>query len=182
MYMPSRTLLELETIDPKTGDLAVIVETPKGSRNKYKFDEKLELFRLSGVLPEGAVFPFEFGFLPSTKAADGDPIDVIVLVDRPTSVGCLPTARLIGVIEAEQTEDGHTVRNDRLITVATHAHLFAEVQSLTDMSEKTVGEIEHFFLSYNEMRGTDFKPFGRFGPERAMKLVDEARRAFQKQQ
>lgn len=179
--MPSRSLLELETVDPRTGELAVIVETPKGSRNKYKFDEKLELFRLSGVLPEGAVFPFEFGFLPSTKAADGDPLDVIVLVDGPTSVGCLVMARLIGVIEAEQTEHGHTVRNDRLITVATHAHLFAEVKSLTDMSDKTVEEIEHFFVSYNEMRGTVFKPLGRFGPERAMKLVDEAIRAVQKQ-
>jgi inorganic pyrophosphatase len=162
--MSSRSLLELETVDPKTGALGVIIETPKGSRNKYKFDEKLELFRLSGVLPEGAVFPFEFGFLPSTKAADGDPLDVIVLVDGPTSVGCLVMTRLIGVIEAEQTEHGHTVRNDRLITVATHAHLFAEIKSLTDMSGQTVDELEHFFVSITKCAEQPSNPWGGWDP------------------
>src|SRR5215210_8005156 len=100
-------------------EINVIIETPKGSRNKYNFDEELGLFKLGGVLPAGAVFPFDFGYVPSTVGGDGDPLDVLVLMDEPAFVGCLVPARLIGVIEAEQTEEGKTTRNDRLIAVTT---------------------------------------------------------------
>ncbi len=94
-------------------DLNVIIETPKGSRNKFKYDEEFGLFRLSGLLPVGAVFPFDFGFVPSTAGEDGDPLDVLLLMDEPAFAGCLVTSRLIGVIEAEQTEEGKAERNDR---------------------------------------------------------------------
>ncbi len=123
-------LLTLETFDPETRDLTVVVETPKGSRNKFDYDEHAGAFKLAHVLPAGANFPNEFGFVPSTLAEDGDPLDVLVLLDQPTAVGCVLTARLIGVIEAEQTEvDGTKFRNDRLIAVATHAHIHGEVES-----------------------------------------------------
>src|ERR671933_2536230 len=112
------TFLDVSPFHPSGGDLHVVIETPKGSRNKFKFDERLRLFRLSGVLPLGAVFPFDFGFVPCTSAPDGDPLDVLVLMDEPAFAGCLLTTRLIGVIEADQTEEGQTVRNDRLIGVA----------------------------------------------------------------
>src|SRR3954464_7536915 len=95
--------------DPETGDLNMIIDTPKGSRNKFKYDEAHGLFKLSGVLPAGASFPFDFGYVPSTRGEDGDPVDVLVLMDEPAFAGCLVPARLIGVIEAEQTEtDGAT--------------------------------------------------------------------------
>src|SRR5919199_5701638 len=93
--------------------LNVIVDTPKGSRNKYKYDEELGIFRLSGVMPAGAVFPYDFGYVPSTLGEDGDPIDVLVLMDEPAFVGCLVPSRLIGGFCAEQTESGKTERNDR---------------------------------------------------------------------
>ncbi len=169
---------QMETFDSESGDLNVIVETPKGSRNKFTFDEEHGLFKLSGVLPEGAAFPFEFGFLPSTLGEDGDPLDIIVMLDTPTSVGCLITARLIGVIEAEQTEKGKTERNDRLIAVATHAHVHGEVKSLKDLNPKLVDEMEHFFVSYNQIHGKIFKPLGRFGPKRSLELVQKGRDAF----
>ena len=162
---------EMDTIDPETGDLNVIVESPKGSRNKFSFNDKYGIFKLGGVLPEGAAFPFEFGFLPSTLGDDGDPLDIIVLMDAPTCVGCLITARVIGVIEAEQTERSKTERNDRPVAVATHAHLHSELKSLTDLSPKLVDEMEHFFVSYNQIRGKVFKPLGRFGPKRALDLI-----------
>jgi inorganic pyrophosphatase len=168
----------MDTIDPETGDLNVIVETPKGSRNKFNFDEKHGIFKLGGVLPEGAVFPFEFGFLPSTLGEDGDPVDIVVLMDAPTCVGCLITARAIGVIEAEQTEKGKTTRNDRLIAVATHAHLHGAVKSLKDLNSKLVDEMEHFFVSYNQIRGKEFKPHGRFGPKRALELIEKGKKKF----
>src|SRR5690242_7742786 len=113
-----RPFAHLGAADPQSGDFNVIIETPKGNRNKFKYDEELDLFMLSGVLPAGAVFPFDFGFIPGTRGGDGDPLDVLVLMDEPSFTGCLVRARLIGVIEAEQTEDGKTARNDRLIAVA----------------------------------------------------------------
>jgi inorganic pyrophosphatase len=93
----------LAPFDEKTGALNVVVETPKGRRNKFKFDERLELFTLTKVLPSGAVFPFDFGYVPATKGEDGDPLDVLLLMDEPVFVGCLVAARLVGVIEVEQT-------------------------------------------------------------------------------
>ena len=108
------SLAKLETFDPETKDLNVVIETPRGSRNKFDYDERLGVFKLAHVLAEGLTFPNEFGFIPSTLAEDGDPLDVMVLLDQPTTVGCLLTARVIGVIEARQTEvDGTRFRNDR---------------------------------------------------------------------
>jgi inorganic pyrophosphatase len=174
-------LVNLKTFDPETKDLTVIVETPKGSPNKFDYDEKLGIFKLAQVLPEGSNFPNEFGFIPSTRGEDGDPLDVLVLLDQPTAVGCVLTARLIGVIEAEQKDaDGSKCRNDRLIAVATHARIHGEIKSLGELDEKIIDEIENFFVSYNEMRGTRFKPLGRHGPKRAMKLVAAGRKAFKK--
>src|SRR5215208_5286440 len=111
----------LTAFDAENGDLNVVIDTPKGSRNKFKYDEALGLFRLSGVLPAGAVFPFDFGYIPSTEGGDGDPLDVLVLMDEPVFVGCLVPSRLLGLIEADQTENGKTTRNDRLIAVAANS-------------------------------------------------------------
>src|SRR6185295_2715875 len=102
----------LDAFDEVTGDLNVVVETPKGSRNKFKFDEEHGLYKLSGVLPAGMAFPYDFGFIPSTRGEDGDPVDVLLLMDEPAFAGCLVASRLIGVIEVEQTEKGETMRND----------------------------------------------------------------------
>ena len=151
-----------------------IIETPKGSRNKFTYDEAVGVFALKKVLPAGAVFPFDFGFVPNTKGGDGDPLDVLILMDEPAFPGCLVEARLIGVIEAEQTErDGETTRNDRLVAVAEVSHTHAEVRSIHQLSDTLVEEIEHFFLSYNELAGKEFKVLGRFAAERARGLVEE---------
>ena len=154
--------------------LRVIIDTPRGSRNKFEYDEELGLFKLGGVLPAGAVFPFDFGFVPSTTGGDGDPLDVLVLMDEPAFPGCLVEARLLGVIEAEQTEeDGETMRNDRLIAIAAGARNHKEVRSLGQLSKHLVAEIEHFFVSYNEMKGKRFEPLGRHGAQRAKRLIEE---------
>src|SRR6266852_1252369 len=81
----------------------VIIETPKGSRNKFDYDPESGLFMLGGLLPEGMMFPFDFGFIPSTLGDDGDPLDIMVLMDAPAHVGCLIDARIIGIIESKQT-------------------------------------------------------------------------------
>ena len=162
-------------------ELNVVDETPKGSRNKYEYDEQLGLFKLGGVLTSGASFPFDFGFVPSTVGGDGDPLDVLVLMDEPAFAGCLVHTRLVGVIEAEQTEhDGETTRNDRLVGVAADARLHKEIRTLESLGTTLLEEIEHFFVSYNQIKGKEFKPLGRFGPERARELVEEGMRRFRR--
>jgi len=174
-------LIKLNAVDEETQELNVIIETAKGSRNKFNYDVELELFKLGGVLPAGAVFPFDFGFVPSTTGGDGDPLDVLVLMDEPAFAGCLVRVRLLGVIEAEQTErEGKTTRNDRLIGVAVKAQQHADVRSLKDLSDVLVEEVEHFFVSYNEAKGKAFRPLGRFGPARARRLVEEGIGIFRK--
>ncbi len=101
-------LSKLVPFDRKSGNVNVVIDTPKGSRNKYSWDEKRELFELSGVLPAGAVFPYDFGYIPKTIDDDGDALDALLLMDEPAFTGCLVVARLLGVIEAEQTEKGKT--------------------------------------------------------------------------
>ena len=156
------------------GEITVVIETPKGCRNKFKYAEEKKAFKLNGILPIGSSFPYDFGFIPSTKAQDGDPIDVLLLMDEPAFPGCLIDARLVGVIEAEQTENGQTIRNDRLIAVATHSKDYSDLRSLRDVNPHLIEEIQHFFVSYNETRGKRFKPLGVHGPKRAMKLLEQS--------
>src|SRR5262245_22831573 len=167
---------ELPAVDPDSGCLNVVVDTPKGSRNKYKYDEQHGQWRLSKVLPQGLFFPYDFGFLPSTHGEDGDPVDVLLLMDEPAFPGCVVPARLVGVLEAEQTEDGKTIRNDRLVAVVETPYNPAEYRSLDEVSRQRLTEIEHFFIAYNEVEGRRFKPLARRGAERARELLDKATR------
>src|SRR3954468_7658646 len=154
--------------------LNVVIETPKGSPNKLTFEPRYEAFVLRGVLPAGAVFPFDFGFVPSTRADDGDPLDVLVLMDAPVFPGGVVLARPVGVIEAEQTEDGQTERNDRLLAVAANSATHRSIRELSDLSRDLVAQIEHFFVSYNELKGKRFEVKGRAGKKRALTLVTAA--------
>jgi len=163
----------IKPFDAETEDLNVIIDTPKGSRNKYKYDEKLQIFKLGGVLAVGHSFPFDFGYIPNTLGEDGDPLDVLVLMDEPAFVGCLIPSRLIGVIEANQTEDGKTERNDRLIAVASNSRTHKDIKSINDLNKTLVDEIEHFFISYNEAKGKQFEPLGRFAQVKAKQLIEE---------
>jgi inorganic pyrophosphatase len=160
--------------DQKTGHVHVIVDTPKGHRNKYHYDEDKELFLLKSVLPAGMVFPFDFGYVPRTKGEDGDPLDILVLTDEPAIQGALVMTRLLAVIKAEQTEQGKTGRNDRLIGIAAASRQYRSVESLDQLSPDLIEEIEHFFVSYNELSGKVFRPLGREGPEVARKLIEHA--------
>jgi inorganic pyrophosphatase len=169
----------LPAVDPQTGDITAVIETPKGSPNKYDYDPGCAAFRLAGVLAQGSAFPYDFGFIPSTLGDDGDPLDVLVFLDSPAPVGCLLTVRLIGIIEARQREEGASwVRNDRLLAVATHAHTHAHVKNLDDLRPRLLDEIETFFSTYNKLKGKVFEPLDRSGPKKARKLVEHGMAAF----
>lgn len=157
--------------------LQVIVETPAGSRNKFAWDPEQRIFCLRKVLPAGMVFPWDFGFVPRTTAGDGDPIDVLLLMDEPTFPGCAVRARLIGVIEAEQTEDKKTVRNDRLIAVSEATHLYAYIRSIADLPKKWTKELEDFFVNYNRIEGRQYRLLGLKGADVAVRLVRKASKA-----
>jgi inorganic pyrophosphatase len=154
--------------------LHVVVETIKGSRNKVAFDPKLGAFKLKGVLPEGHSFPYDFGFVPSTKAADGDPLDVLLLMAAPTFAGCVVEVRVIGAIEIEEQEDGQTRRNDRLLAVAAESREHRSLHHLRELSAEMLHEVEHFFLSYNAAKGKQITILRRVGPERALQLVQQS--------
>lgn len=161
-------------LDKKKRECRVVVETPKGRRNKFDYDPEVDAFTLGGLLPEGLAFPFDFGFIPSTLAEDGDPLDVMILMDEPAHVGCVLTVRVIGVIEAEQKESGKTTRNDRLIGVAAHSYSHENVQTIADVNKSMLDQVEEFFISYNKSRGKKFKIKGVHGPSRALKRLQEA--------
>jgi inorganic pyrophosphatase len=169
------SLNKLPPRDSESGRFNVVVDTPKGSRNKYKYDEKAQVWRLSKMLPLGASFPFDFGFIPSTKGEDGDPVDVLVLSEEAAFAGCVLPAVLIGILEAEQTEKGKTVRNDRLIAVVETPHNSPPVRSLDELGEQRLAEIEHFFVAYNEMEGKEFKVLRRRGGKEAEAMVSSAK-------
>jgi inorganic pyrophosphatase len=168
-------LTTLQPFDEKDGSLVrVIIETPKGCRNKYKFDTEMGIFKLSKVLPEGMVFPYDFGFIPETRAEDGDPIDVLLLMDQPAFTGCVIESRLIGVIEAQQSKNGKTERNDRLIAVADENHSYSDLKNLNDMNTTLLDDIGQFFVNYHEARGSKFKVLAVRGPKQAYRLLKTA--------
>jgi inorganic pyrophosphatase len=168
---------EEREVDKKTrpkdldGMVAAVIETPKGSRNKYAHDPAKKAFKLSKVLAEGIVFPYDFGFVPSTKSPDGDPLDVLVLIDEPTFPGCILDCTLIGVMEAEQEEQGTMVRNDRLIAVATQSLRYADAKHIRDLNETTLKQIEAFFVNYQKLRNVELRILGRRGPDGALEIL-----------
>jgi inorganic pyrophosphatase len=171
---PSHPLLQLA---PRADDgtVNVVIETPAGSVHKLSFDDERGVFVLKKTLPVGMTFPHDFGFVPRTKAGDGDPLDVLVLHDGPTPPGVVVEARLVGVIEAEQrTGDGSVQRNDRLIAVGIRSRTFGRVRRLDQLPRELIDDLERFFVTYSTALGKDFRALGRGGPERADARLDEA--------
>lgn len=155
----------------------VVVETPSGSRQKYNYDHATGLYRWGLELPEGMRFPLSFGFVPNTLAADGDPLDVVLLLDGAVPTGTVVTARPVGVMKARQTEGGETTRNDRLIAAAEYSRTFEGIHDLGDLRRGFMEEVETFFAAYNDVMGRAFEPTGRADRAEAFSLLHEAVRA-----
>jgi len=149
-----------------------IIEIPKGGRVKYKVDQELGILRFDKVLPMGMVFPFNFGSIPSTLAPDGDPLDVIVLMEEPLAVGSMVTVELAAAIEAMQEQKDKTIRNDRIISVLPAPEGQEPAQPPTP---EQIEEIESFFIAYNQLQDRRFVPLARGGSDRAKELLAQAR-------
>jgi inorganic pyrophosphatase len=162
------------SLDAKKLTCRAIIETPAGSHAKYKFNEDCAAFELNKLLPASMSFPMNFGFVPSTHAEDGDPLDILVLSESPLPMGVMAKVRLVGAMLCEQTQDGKTVRNDRLIARLREGTRYAGVAGIEQLGESFTGELERFFTTYNELRGRQFKVLSVEGPEKAVELVKAA--------
>jgi inorganic pyrophosphatase len=180
--MKRRSVLSaLPTFDEDDDALQVVIETPKGSHNKYDYNPGADCFELAKVLPEGMTFPYDFGLIPSTLGDDGDPLDILVLLDFPVIAGCLLKVRLIGAIQAKQKDRGESwERNDRLIAVAEHAHSHENINQLRDLQPRLLQELKDFFVEYNKLDGKKFKPLRDCNADHATKLVRRGIQKFKK--
>jgi len=177
----SHNLIKISAFDKETKYCHAVVETPKGSHHKFGYNPDLACFELKKTLPEGMTFPLDFGFIPSTLAADGDPVDILVVLDFPAAMGALVKVRLIGGIEADQREkNGKWEENDRLIAVAQHSRTLAEIKSLDDLAPDTMDQLIAFFEQYNKLEEKEFRCNSTSTPKRAKALVEKGIKAFDK--
>jgi inorganic pyrophosphatase len=171
--MPDLTRLPNE-LDVAARTCRAIVETPEGRRSKYDYDRASGLFRLHSLLPEGMAFPLDFGFIPSTLAGDGDPLDVMAFTDEPSPVGALIDVRIVGVIEGDQDSDGARVRNDRIVAIAQVSHLYQAIRAIDELGKDYVESLTRFWIAKGEVEGRGFRVLGVGGPEAAVELVRQA--------
>ena len=170
-----KAIARLPSFDDETGNLNVIVETPQGSRIKYAYEPATGLFEMDKMLPSGMVFPFDFGFIPSTHGEDGDPLDVLVLSEAPLFAGCHVHAQMVGGLRAEQKErDQRVLRNDRLIAVPVWPTMPRPPQSIHEIDDKLLRELESFFVAYNKGEGREFTVLERMDRKEAEKIVRQS--------
>jgi len=176
--MPVAKPLELSCFTDGGKCVQVIVETPKGSPSKLKYNPKTGVFAVHRILPLGTTFPFDFGFVPSTLADDGDPLDVLLLMDQPTPVGCAVPARVLGVVRVMQRKKQRKLRNDRLIAVAGSSVRHADAPPAGRLDKSVLRDVERFFVSYHEAYGDEYECLGYQGAEAADKILRRAMRRF----
>ena len=170
-------LQKLPTRD-KNGDVYVVVETPRGSATKLEYDPDLQAFTLSKSLILGLSYPYDWGFIPSTKGEDGDPIDVLVLHDAATYPGLILKCKIIGVLEVMQKDGKQRIRNDRLMAVPRDSHREKSERDARDLSKQLKEEIEKFFVATDELEDKELEFLGWRGPKTGKKLIDNAARQF----
>jgi inorganic pyrophosphatase len=131
----------------------IIIETPKGSRQKYTYDRDLKLFRLRKVLAPGLVFPYDFGFIPGTQGEDGDPLDVMVLSEYQGFPGCVMDVRIAGCLQATQSKGKKSIRNDRFIGILEQSTAYDRMMSIEELPVALIDSIKLFFSTYLQAEG-----------------------------
>jgi inorganic pyrophosphatase len=162
------------------GDVRVVVETPRGSRAKFAYDPKLETFVLSKSLLTGLTYPHDWGFVPSTKADDGDPLDIRVIHDAATFPGIVLTCRVIGILQIEQKSKGKAERNDRLFAVPRRSHSEQALRDVRDLSKPIQQELEKFFIATDELDDKKLEIIGWKGPKIATTAIKDSAKTHSK--
>jgi inorganic pyrophosphatase len=164
------------------GDVHVVVETPRGSRAKFAYDPKIETFTLSKSLLTGLTYPHDWGFVPSTKADDGDPLDIMVIHDAATFPGLVVTCRVIGILRIEQKSKNKSERNDRLFAVPRRSHSEEALEDVRDLKKPIQEELEKFFIATDELEDKKLNIIGWKGPKAAVQAITDAAKSFAKKE
>lgn len=171
--MPNLEALPLRDDD---GHVRVVVEAPRGSMAKLTYEPTIEAFTFGRALPLGLVYPYEWGFFPSTRADDGDPLDAMVIFEGRTAVGVVIPSVPIGVVRISQNGDAKgRVANDRVLCVPVNAPRYAHVRELP---ARTREELERFFLETAFETGKNVRVEGWEGPKAALRAIKKAERAW----
>jgi inorganic pyrophosphatase len=155
--------------------LVVFVEIPKGSRNKYEWDEELQAIKLDRYLFSSVVYPTDYGFIPNTCADDGDPLDAMVCLTEPTFPGCTIPVKAIGILRMRDDKG----QDDKVVCVPHHDPNWNVLDDLDDLGESLRNEIEHFFSIYKQPEGKEVTIDGWAGKREAYDQVAKARRRHQ---
>ncbi len=155
-------------------EIYVIIELTRASKNKYEFDDKYNIFKLDRVLYTFA--PFDYGFIPQTLDHDGDPLDVVLLINEPTFTGCMVHARPIGIM---RMDDAGKI-DDKIIAVPVHEPFYRDVKGMMDLPRSIVEEITHFYATYKIQEGghTEVKRFMELGD--ALKAINRCMEEYKK--
>ncbi len=148
-----------------------VVETPRGSTCKLDFDPELRVFTLAKPLMAGLAYPYDWGFIPSTKAEDGDPLDVLVIHDAQTYPGVVLRCKPIGILEVEQTSKGRKERNDRIFAVPDRSPLETDLKDVRHLPSRAREELEQFFIATNALEDKKLEFLGWRGPAHADKKI-----------
>ncbi|HWW49919.1 MAG TPA: inorganic diphosphatase [Xanthobacteraceae bacterium] len=170
-------LINLPTFT-EDGGLHVVVETPRGSRAKFAYNPTLETFGFSKSLLTGLTYPHDWGFVPSTKADDGDPLDVMVIHDAATFPGLVLACRVIGVLQIEQKSKRKSERNDRLFAVPRRSHAERALADVRDLTKPMQEELEKFFIATDELEDKKLSILGWKGPKAAMQAIKQSAKMF----
>jgi inorganic pyrophosphatase len=162
------------------GAVHVVIETPRGSRAKFAYDPKLETFTLTKSLLVGLTYPHDWGFVPSTRAEDGDPLDVMVIHDAATFPGLVLACRIIGILQIRQKSKGKAERNNRLFAVPLRSHSERGLRDVRELSRPIQEELEKFFIATDELEDKKLDIIGWKGPKVALKAIKDSAKSFAK--
>ena len=150
--------------------LPVVVDTPRGSPIKFKYDVEQKRYTIAHVLPPGMVFPFDFGSVPGTLADDGDPLDALILLEAPTFAGCLVEVRPVGIFHLVD----RGVNDEKIIAVPTHDPFTDEIRDINDIRSHALREIEHFFEVYKDLENVRVRSRGFDDAKAARRAITES--------
>lgn len=159
----------------KKDSFHVVIESPRGSTVKLKYEPELGIFTVGRPLTQGLRYPFDWGFIPSTKGPDGDPLDALVYWDLATWPGVVIPCRPLGVllVDEKKKRGKGRERNDRLLMVPVAALRAEHLRSHEDLSRRERDELQHFFLTVVAFTDKDARILGWKGPTDAEKLILE---------